>query len=75
MTAGLQKLKDFYSIGNIKVDESFPGQSTEAEVIAQASVGYDNIDIAACSAHGIAVGNTPGVLVDGCCRSCVRADF
>ena len=27
-------------------------------------MGYDNIDVAACHAHGVRVGNTPGVLVD-----------
>ena len=33
-------------------------------MVAQASVGYDNIDVKACQAHGVHVGNTPGVLVD-----------
>ena len=32
------------------------------KVIAQASVGYDNIDVAECNARGIRVGNTPRVL-------------
>lgn len=31
-------------------------------VISQMAVGYDNIDMAAASARGIPVGNTPGVL-------------
>ena len=33
-------------------------------VIATFSVGYEHIDIAACKARGIAVGNTPDVLTD-----------
>ncbi|HEY2112838.1 MAG TPA: NAD(P)-dependent oxidoreductase, partial [Dongiaceae bacterium] len=33
-------------------------------VIATFSVGFEHIDIAACKARGIAVGNTPDVLTD-----------
>jgi len=36
----------------------------QVKVISQMAVGYDNIDIAAASARGIPVGNTPGVLTD-----------
>jgi glyoxylate reductase len=32
------------------------------KVVATVAVGYDNIDIAAAAAHGVAVCNTPGVL-------------
>ena len=34
------------------------------KIIAQASVGYDNIDVDACNKRGIVVCNTPRVLVD-----------
>jgi glyoxylate reductase len=34
------------------------------KVISQMAVGYDNIDVAAATQHGISVGNTPGVLTD-----------
>ncbi|MGK7914004.1 MAG: hypothetical protein AB4038_00420, partial [Prochloraceae cyanobacterium] len=34
------------------------------KVISQMAVGYDNIDIAAATARGIPVGNTPGVLTE-----------
>ncbi len=33
-------------------------------VVATVSVGYDNVDVAAATAHGITVCNTPGVLDD-----------
>jgi glyoxylate reductase len=33
-------------------------------VISNVAVGYDNIDVAAATARGIAVGNTPGVLTE-----------
>jgi glyoxylate reductase len=36
----------------------------QLKVISQMAVGYDNIEITAAQARGIAVGNTPGVLTD-----------
>jgi len=36
----------------------------QLKVISQMAVGYDNIDLAAARARGIAVGNTPGVLTE-----------
>lgn len=51
-----------YSIGNIKINEDLLAKAPKLKVIAQASVGYDNIDVAACHARGIKVGNTPHVL-------------
>lgn len=53
-----------YSAANIKIDEGLLAKAPKLKVIAQASVGYDNIDVAACTRHGVAVGHTPGVLVD-----------
>src|SRR5690349_20400375 len=32
--------------------------------IAQFGVGYDNVDVAACTRRGVPAGNTPGVLSD-----------
>ncbi len=60
----LAKADAVYSSGNVRVNEEFLNQAPKLKVLAQASVGYDNIDVAACTAHGVAVGNTPGVLVD-----------
>ncbi len=40
------------------------GRSGRLRVVANAAVGYDNIDIASASAMGITVCNTPGVLDD-----------
>ena len=53
-----------YSIGNVKVNDAFLDKAPKLKVIAQASVGYDNIDVEACHKRGIKVGNTPGVLVN-----------
>ncbi len=40
------------------------GRSGRLRVVANAAVGYDNIDVASASALGITVCNTPGVLDD-----------
>ncbi|MDQ3810655.1 MAG: D-glycerate dehydrogenase [Chloroflexota bacterium] len=42
------------------LDRAGPG----LKVVANYAVGYDNIDVAACARHGVAVGNTPGVLTE-----------
>ncbi len=62
--AALAEADALYSTGNIRVDAELLRKAPKLKVVAQASVGYDNIDVAACAARGVAVGNTPGVLVD-----------
>ena len=53
-----------YSSGNIRIDKALLRKAPKVQVIAQASVGYDNFDVAACRAHQVKIGNTPGVLVN-----------
>lgn len=62
--ARLAQADAIYSTGNIVIDEKLLAMAPNLKVVAQASVGYDNIDVAACAERGIPVGNTPGVLVD-----------
>lgn len=62
--AELETADAFFSSGNVKINEELLSHCPNVKVIAQCSVGYDNIDLAACAAHGIPVTNTPGVLVD-----------
>jgi lactate dehydrogenase-like 2-hydroxyacid dehydrogenase len=45
-------------------DELLDAAGPSLKVVSTMSVGYDHIDVAACTARGIAVGNTPGVLTD-----------
>ncbi|MGH9690517.1 MAG: 2-hydroxyacid dehydrogenase [Candidatus Acidiferrales bacterium] len=47
-----------------KVDEELLTAAPKLRVAATVSVGYDNIDVAACTRHKVAATNTPGVLDD-----------
>ena len=47
-----------------RIDASLMDAAPGLKVISQCAVGYDNIDVAAATARGIPVGNTPGVLTD-----------
>ncbi|MBN1203672.1 MAG: D-glycerate dehydrogenase [Myxococcaceae bacterium] len=47
-----------------RVDEPLLAAAPSLRAVSNVAVGYDNIDVGACSARGIAVGNTPGVLTE-----------
>lgn len=45
-------------------DELLAAAGPQLKVVANVAVGYNNIDVAACTARGVRVTNTPGVLTD-----------
>jgi glyoxylate reductase len=45
-----------------KVNEDFLRSAPKLRVVSNVAVGYDNIDVEACTKQGIAATNTPGVL-------------
>jgi glyoxylate reductase len=45
-----------------KIDEEVLAAAKGVRIIANVAVGYDNIDVAACTRHRVAASNTPGVL-------------
>jgi len=47
-----------------KIDGSLLDSAPKLKVVSQMAVGYDNIDVQACTARAIRVGNTPGVLTE-----------
>lgn len=47
-----------------QIDANLMDYAPNLKVISQVAVGYDNIDVAAATERGIAIGNTPGVLTD-----------
>lgn len=68
-----------------RFDREVLDKAPRLRVISNIAVGYDNVDVAACTERGIAVCNTPGVLTDATadvtlalmlavCRRVVEAD-
>jgi glyoxylate reductase len=54
-----------YSLLTDRVDEEvLRAAGPGLKVVSNMAVGYDNIDVPACTAHGVPVGNTPGVLTE-----------
>ena len=45
-------------------DEFLDAAGPQLKVVSNYAVGFDNVDVAACTARGVAVGNTPGVLTE-----------
>ena len=49
---------------NNRVDAAFLDAAPNLRHVANVAVGYNNIDVPACTARGVTVTNTPGVLTD-----------
>ncbi|HEU0167181.1 MAG TPA: D-glycerate dehydrogenase [Chloroflexota bacterium] len=49
---------------NERVDEELLAAAPELRVVANMGVGYDNVDVPACSPRGVAVANTPGAVTE-----------
>jgi glyoxylate reductase len=47
-----------------RIDAALLDQAPRLRIVANHAVGFDNIDVAACTARGIWVTNTPGVLTE-----------
>ena len=47
-----------------KVDAALIARAPQLKAVANIAVGYNNVDVPACTARGIKVTNTPGVLDD-----------
>lgn len=52
------------SMLTLSVDVGLLDQLPALAVVSNMAVGVDNVDVEACTARGIPVGNTPGVLTD-----------
>lgn len=63
--SNISQADGLFTLLTIKVDEDLLSQAANIKVVSNMAVGFDNIDIAACTERGIPVGNTPGVLTEG----------
>ena len=63
----LEKVCDIdglYCLLTERIDQELLDAAPRLRVVSNMAVGYDNVDVPACTARGIPVGNTPGVLTD-----------
>ena len=60
----LEGAEGLLSLLTDRIDTALLDRAPRLRAIANYAVGYDNIDLAAAAARGIAVGNTPDVLTD-----------
>jgi glyoxylate reductase len=49
---------------SVRIDQAFLDRAPKVRIVANAAVGFDNVDVAACLERGVTVTNTPGVLTD-----------
>ena len=66
-TSSASKLADcdgLVSLLTDRIDADLLDAAPRLKVVSNFAVGFNNIDVPACTARGIAVGNTPGVLTD-----------
>src|SRR5271167_3904702 len=62
-----QKIQDcdgLVSLLTDRIDGDLLDQAPRLKVVSNFAVGFNNVDVPACTQRGISVGNTPGVLTD-----------
>ena len=62
--AELAEAEALISLLTVRVDARLLDRAPRLRVVANAVVGYDNVDVAECAGRGITVTNTPDVLTD-----------
>jgi lactate dehydrogenase-like 2-hydroxyacid dehydrogenase len=62
LTEKVRDIDGLYCLLTERIDQELLDAAPRLRVVSNMAVGYDNIDVAACTARGIPVGNTPGVL-------------
>jgi lactate dehydrogenase-like 2-hydroxyacid dehydrogenase len=60
----LQEKKGAITLLTDRIDETVLSQCPELRIVSNVAVGYNNVDIEACTRRGVMVTNTPGVLDD-----------
>ncbi|MBI4081520.1 MAG: D-glycerate dehydrogenase [Candidatus Lambdaproteobacteria bacterium] len=60
----VREAEGLFTMLSDRVDEALLRAAPRLRVVSNMAVGVDNIDVAACTARGIAVGNTPEVVTE-----------
>ncbi|MFH1908443.1 MAG: D-glycerate dehydrogenase [Chloroflexota bacterium] len=64
LDSNLAEAEGLLCLLTVPVREDLLVRAPSLRVVSNMAVGVDNVDVAACTARGIPVGNTPGVLTD-----------
>ncbi|NJN16515.1 MAG: D-glycerate dehydrogenase [Oscillochloris sp.] len=64
LLASIGSVEGLLSLITDRIDSEVLAAAPRLRVIANMAVGYDNIDVAACTARGVLVTNTPNVLTE-----------
>jgi glyoxylate reductase len=64
LIAAAQKADALFTTITDRIDGEFLDAAPSIRIVANLAVGYDNIDVPACTQRGVAVTNTPGVLTE-----------
>ncbi len=64
MLAEAREAEGLLTLLTDRVDQELLDAAPKLRGVSNMAVGFDNIDVAACTARGILVGNTPGVLTN-----------
>jgi len=64
LVARSKECEGILSLLTDKIDAPFLAACPKLKVVSNFAVGFNNIDVPACTARGVRVGNTPGVLTD-----------
>jgi len=64
LAARLQGMDAVLIQSSDKIDDTLLSRCPGLKAVCSASVGYNHIDVAACTRHGVMATNTPGVLTD-----------
>jgi glyoxylate reductase len=64
LLAAVAEADGLFALLTERVDEALLLAAPRLRVVSNMAVGYDNIDVPACTRRGIPVGHTPGVLTE-----------
>lgn len=64
LLAAVGEAEALISLLDVSVDDELLDRAPRLRVVANCAVGFDNVDVAACTARRIAVCNTPDVLTE-----------
>jgi gluconate 2-dehydrogenase len=60
----LQGKAGVMSTGSERIDAALLAACPQLKAVCNVGVGYNNVDVAACTAHGVVLTNTPDVLTE-----------